>query len=88
MPSEPISRGELESRYACLAMFVRRMLRVMSMNGLGDREVYRQATIYIKSIGATGSILRDVDIQEQADSTPQQSSETSDTSSYPQEGEK
>ena len=60
------TNGELRARCDCLSMFVRRMLRVMSMNSLGDREVFRQASRYIKAIGATGSILRDDDIQEQS----------------------
>ena len=48
-----------------LAMFVRRMMRVMALNNLDDREVYKQADKYLKAIGATGSILRNEDIQEQ-----------------------
>ena len=55
-----------QARESNLAMFVRRMRRVMGMNGLADREVCRQATTYLKAIGATGSVLRDEDIQEQA----------------------
>lgn len=61
------SNGEMLSRINCLAMFVRRMRRVMSLNGLNDCEVCRQADKYLKLIGATGSILRDGDIQEQSD---------------------
>lgn len=60
------SAGERDSRIDCLAMFVRRLLRIMRMNGLGDREVCQQADRYLKAIGATGSILRDEDIQEQS----------------------
>lgn len=58
--------AESQARESNLAMFVRRMRRVMDMNGLADREVCRQATTYLKAIGATGSVLRDEDIQEQA----------------------
>lgn len=60
------SKGQIEAQRDTLAMFVRRMMRVMSLNGLGDREVFRQAERYLKAIGATGSILRDDDIQEQS----------------------
>lgn len=60
------SAGEKRSRIDCLAMFVRRLLRVMRMNGLGDREVCQEADKYLKAIGATGSVLRDEDIREQS----------------------
>lgn len=60
------SDGQARSHIESLAMFVRRMRRVMSLNGLGEREVCRQADVYLKAIGATGSVLRDEDIQEQS----------------------
>lgn len=58
------SHGEARSRIDALAMFVRRMLSVMSHNGLGEREVCKQARKYLTAIGVTGSILREDDIRE------------------------
>lgn len=64
------SAGEHNLRIDCLAMFVRRMLRIMRMHGLGDREVCRQAVKYLNSIDATGSVLRNEDIQEAVKTSP------------------